>query len=168
MRKPAFAALLSSTAASAYYFGSPDMSGNSQSLLGWGSPATGTPTIAPSQFRPGQGPGKAIGMVDGFSGQPAYSVSLGGLNALGVIAYPIVVNYGGPTRPLFDADRYRGGTYTSNDDVIFADLGPFGGGQPSRPPQRPSTWRPTPMSRFSHHGHGRVQPAGHQLDPSAS
>ncbi len=131
-------------------FGYPDYAGNISSLMNEGSSALSTKTIAPSRFEPGQGPGKVVGNVNIFTGQPAYSIPLGALNARGAVSYPIVLNYGGPVRPIFESDNERApagwvglgfslttpfvatnhkGTYNSADDVIFCNLGPFGGGQ---------------------------------------
>jgi hypothetical protein len=120
-------------------------------LLNRGAQAAGVKTISSNLFESGGGggPGKVVNGVNLFTGQPSYSIPLGGVSAR-TVQFPIVLTYSGGTKATMDNDNERAptswvglgfnltmpyvavnhkGTYTSFDDVIFCNLGPYGGGQ---------------------------------------
>lgn len=97
----------------------------------------------------GGGPGKVVQGVNLFNGQPYYSIPLGGIMAR-TVGYPITLTYSGPTKPTAEGDVERAptswvglgfnlstpfvsinhkGTYDKSDDVVYCNLGPYGGGQ---------------------------------------
>jgi hypothetical protein len=121
------------------------MLGNLKSLLEPG--AASIRTMAADQALSGSG--KVIGDVNIFNGQPHYYVPLGGLSVRGV-AFPIGLTYTGDSKKFFKFENEREpsswvgagfnlsipfvatnpkGTYSSFDDIIFCNLGPYGGGQ---------------------------------------
>src|SRR3989338_5938288 len=68
----------------------PFLSGTSFNFLTRGAQSLqNTPNIAPDILEPGGGAGKAVGNVNVFTGQPIYSVPLGGLNVRGVLDFPL-------------------------------------------------------------------------------
>ena len=128
---------------------STDYGGSLQSGMEPGSQALGVKTIAPSIFSGGGVSGKVDHGVNLLTGQPSYSIGLGGLNVRGV-NYPIDLSYSGGAKNLYENDNQiaptswvgmgwnlgtpyvavnHKGTYFSYDDVIYCNLGPYGGGQ---------------------------------------
>ncbi|MDB5047527.1 MAG: hypothetical protein JWO30_598 [Fibrobacteres bacterium] len=127
-----------------------ETTGSAQQLLQQGATAANVKTIAPSVFQsPGNGSGKVVHGVNLFTGQSSYSVPLGGISARGV-SFPITLGYSGDTKATLDNDNEKAptswvglgfnlstpfiavnhkGTYSSFDDVIYCNLGPYGGGQ---------------------------------------
>lgn len=123
--------------------------GHSQGLLQPGASAGMVKTISTIAEGVGVGPGKIENGVNLLTGQPFYSISLGSITAR-TVGYPIALSYSGNTKSTVDQDNERAptswvglgfnltfpfvatnhkGTYTSSDDAIFCNLGPYGGGQ---------------------------------------
>lgn len=108
-------------------------------------------TIAHSEFDPSQGSGEVVSNVNVFSGMPYYQIPLMGLNARGVLSWNFVLTYNGSSvAPQLNSAKIRSssgplglgwsmvtpyvsvnhmGTATSMDDVLYCNLGPYGGGQ---------------------------------------
>lgn len=145
-----FAILIQSVFSQNYSLRSGSSLGSPTSLLPMGASAGQVKSIAPTNdFSGGGGPGKISHGVNLFTGQPNYSVPLGGIGVREV-GYAFGLNYSGATAPSYHNDNERDpaswvgfgfnlsfpfvamnhkGTYASNDDVIFCNLGPYGGGQ---------------------------------------
>lgn len=125
------------------------LTGFLQFLVGPGSTPLKVMGIDKGSIGSGAGPGKVVNGVNLLTGQPVYNLPLGGLNVRGV-SYPIVLNYSGETKSQYETDNSRAptswaglgfqlttpfvatnhkGTYGSHDDVLFCNLGPYGGGQ---------------------------------------
>ena len=109
------------------------------------------PIIAQSEFEASQGSGEVVSNVNVFNGQPVYQIPLMGINARNVLSWNLSLTYNGsvvsPT--LKSANRMvtsgtyglgwsmstpyvsvnHMGTVSTMDDVIYCDLGPYGGGQ---------------------------------------
>ncbi len=100
--------------------------------------------------QPGGTGGQTVGNVNTFTGQPAYILPLLTLNARGEVAFPFSLAFSGPTFPTVENNNERApagwigvgwslrtpfvsvnhkGTRNPSDDVVFCDLGPYGGGQ---------------------------------------
>jgi hypothetical protein len=128
----------------------PDQDGSSNTRLPNGSSSLQQKTITPSFHESGTPGGMAVGSVNTFSGQASTSVPLGSIDVRGKIKFPIGLGYSGNVREIVRADnrtspsgsvglgwdfsipsisRNTMGTFTRNDDVYFADFGPYGGGQ---------------------------------------
>jgi hypothetical protein len=122
---------------------SPELVGTSRSVLDAGSSA-----MIPGQSVSG-GRGMAVQGVNLYTGQPTYSIPLGGVSTTS-LGFPVTLNYAGPTKPIVQNDNERAptswvglgfnltipyvsvnhkGTYTRSDDVFYCDLGPYGGGE---------------------------------------
>lgn len=127
----------------------PEQQGNRQSLLPPGTTPLNAKGIASSLFGGGAGSGKVVNGVNLLTGQPSYSIGLGGVNVRGV-SFPITLTYSGGTKSVVENDNVstptswvglgfnlstpfvainHKGTYASFDDVVFCNLGPYGGGQ---------------------------------------
>jgi hypothetical protein len=104
-----------------------------------------TPAIYDAQG----GPGKVVHGINLFTGQPSYSISLGGMNVRGV-GFPISLGYSGSNRAMVKGsnDEFptswvglgfslvtpfvvvnHKGSYGTFDDFWYCNLGPYGGGQ---------------------------------------
>ncbi len=129
---------------------SPGQDGSSEVRLPDGSSSLNQKTISSSFHSTDIGAGLDIGNVNTFSGSPSYSVSLGALAVRDKIGFPITLYFGGNTREVVRADngtsptgtiglgwnfstpsvsRNTMGTFSLHDDVYYADLGSYGGGQ---------------------------------------
>ncbi|MDB5051607.1 MAG: hypothetical protein JWO30_4678 [Fibrobacteres bacterium] len=121
-------------------------SGSLKTLLEPGSSASRVQTLSAVD---GGVVGKVVSNVNIFTGQPAYSIPLGGVTAR-TVSFPIVLTYSGNAKAQFEPDLERAptswvgmgfnlsmpfvatnhkGTYAFIDDAIFCNLGPYGGGQ---------------------------------------
>lgn len=106
-------------------------------------------TIAHSEFDPSQAPGKVVGNVNIFNGQPYYSIPLASINARG-LSWSINLGYYGGVQPSLQSSNeiapsglYGLGwnmstpyvavshqnTVTTTDDFYYCNLGPYGSGQ---------------------------------------
>lgn len=127
-----------------------DKLGSIFSLLSGDNYSAQVPTIAASQYGFGGGSGQIISNVNVYTGQPSYSISLGGISVRGVIPYQLSINYSGPVEAQFKNDNMKAptswagmgwdisapsiavnnkGTVNNSDDVIMCSMGQFGGGQ---------------------------------------
>lgn len=107
-------------------------------------------TVAQSEFQPAQAPGMVVSNVNVFNGQPSYQIPLMGISAHGAIGWSLALAYSGGVQPILAQPNSRSpagsvglgwslslpfvavdhkGTVTSSDDVLFCNLGPYGGGQ---------------------------------------
>lgn len=108
-------------------------------------------TIAHSEFRASQKTGTVVSNVNVFNGQPYYQVPLMTLNARNILFWNMTLTYNGSViRPTLQSSNLKAvaglyglgwsmvspyvavshmGTVTTMDDVIYCDLGPYGGGQ---------------------------------------
>lgn len=107
-------------------------------------------TIDNSYYRPGAQSGVTTHGVNLLSGQPSYQVPIGSISAGGEIGFSITFGYGGEIRQQYDSDNDRGptswiglgwnfgipfvainhrGTVSYSDDVVYCNLGQYGGGQ---------------------------------------
>lgn len=107
-------------------------------------------TIAESEFQPAQAPGMVVSNVNVFNGQPFYQIPLMGINVRGVIGWNFSLTYSGGVQPILDQPNSRSpsgwvglgwnlalpyvavshnGTVSSMDDMLYCNLGPYGGGQ---------------------------------------
>jgi hypothetical protein len=107
-------------------------------------------TISHSEFDPSQGSGEVISNVNVFNGQAIYQLPLMGINARNVLSWDLSLSYNSGVRPTLRSSNHRSstgvvglgwsfttpfvavshmGTVSTLDDVIYCNLGPYGGGQ---------------------------------------
>lgn len=107
-------------------------------------------TIAASEFQPALAPGMVVSGVNLFNGQPNYQLPLAGINARGLLNWGLSLSYSGGVRPILTQSNARApagwvglgwslnlpyvvvdhkGTVALTDDLIYCNLGPYGGGQ---------------------------------------
>ena len=108
-------------------------------------------TIAHSEFNASQQAGEIVSNVNVFNGQPYYQIPLIRLNARNILSWNFTLTYNGSSiRPTLQSSNEKAtaglyglgwsmsspyvgvshmGTVSTIDDVIYCDLGPYGGGQ---------------------------------------
>ena len=116
-----------------------------------GTSSLRSPIIAHSEFDASQGSGQVVSNVNVFNGQPVYQIPLMGINARNALSWNLSLTYNGSAvRPTLQSSNTRAnsgafgmgwsmstpyvavnhmGTVSMVDDVIYCDLGPYGGGQ---------------------------------------
>ena len=121
------------------------------SLATLGTSSLRSPIIAHSEFDASQGSGQVVSNVNVFNGQPVYQIPLMGINARNALSWNLSLTYNGSAvRPTLQSSNTRAnsgafgmgwsmstpyvavnhmGTVSMVDDVIYCDLGPYGGGQ---------------------------------------
>ena len=124
---------------------------NYNSLVTQGTSALRSPVIAHSEFDASQGSGEVVSNVNVFNGQPVYQIPLMGINARNILSWNLSLTYNGSAvRPILQSSNKmvtsgayglgwsmstpfvsinHMGTASTMDDVIYCDLGPYGGGQ---------------------------------------
>ena len=128
---------------------SPFNEGSPFARLPDGASAFGVPYLSPSQFATSSLPGSEGG-VHTFTGQSGFSIPLAGISNKGRVGYTVQFNYSGKTREQVRNDfvtsptgwislgwtceapyiaRNPNGTFGTQDDVFYADLGSLGKGQ---------------------------------------
>ena len=107
-------------------------------------------TISHSEFDPSQGSGEVVSNVNVFNGQAFYQLPLIGINASNALSWDLSLNYNSGVRPILRSSNHKSstgavglgwsfttpfvavnhmGTVSTFDDVIYCNLGPYGGGQ---------------------------------------
>lgn len=114
--------------------------------LSWSRSAT----ISRSEFDASQGSGEVVDNVNVFNGQAYYQVPLAGINARNALSWNLSISYGSGVKPILQSSNRRNstgviglgwtltnpfvaishmGSTSTLDDVVYCNLGPYGGGQ---------------------------------------
>jgi YD repeat-containing protein len=155
-----FASMLLPAAASAFSFDPAAsigaLAGSLFSRLGFHEPAAKGKVFGNNLYQSGGAGGQVVSNVNLFTGQPSYSVPIYTLSARGEVAFPITLNFSGPTVPTVTSNNDKApsgwigsgwslnvpfvaidhrGTFAYTDDVVLCNLGSYGGGQILREPE---------------------------------
>ena len=108
------------------------------------------PTISKSEFEPAQASGKVVSNVNIFNGQPYYNIPLERIGTANGISWNVSLSYYGGVQPIIRSTNETSptgivglgwymetpyvainhhGTVSATDDMLYCNLGPYGGGQ---------------------------------------